>query len=910
MARKKVDSAHINILAELREDAELTQKDVANYFGLGARQGRQSIIRWESGKVVPHRKQRPKFIDYFLFLLGFQKKTFEEFQSLWNVLVTEWEWEPLSSSEIEYVKQKNQYSLIVPNASESELPPITPNFYGRNTEISLYRQVLDEQNYLIIAGAPGIGKTWMASKLCSFTKTNRVFWMTCYLNDGISTIVRRLAAWLSYYHNDHTFWRLLHAEVQPPYELLDNLLERSQQIYPVLCFDNFHLLEGSKALVSKLIFASQSNHIKIIMCVQNIFDIPWQLKTHTLEGLTREDTSRILAANGIRHDDLFLQSIHTVLDGNAQLIDLAIALLQDEIGIELFVGKLLHADQVEEFLLQNVDDNVDEDERMVLSAISVLLGYPATASAIEAALDGTNVRPTLTKLSRRHLLQITQYESSREYALHRIMQEYYYHETLGDQQRCSMHYRVARFFETVDDDFRAGLHYAYANDYLKAAQYAYSDVRSRLIQGHGSHLRAMLERINSSDLSMEIQARLSLAHGQVSIFFQRPLVAQKRLEEAFTLFSQLNQSSIEHESKFAYDLAQTCRELGYLLKLSKPADATSWLLRGLDITREDPEQMADLYIQLAEAYSRLGNNQAVITSLERVLEILPDTPSWFHLLALMGMGKHHYYQNNLSESESYWRSALDMSENIHDPFNTLILCTNLAALNQSLGNWKPAMEYYQRANNLAVEYGYIREKARIDLNSGVLYLHKGNRDTALKLLEHVRGVAQTRLIVEDLIISLGYLSELAIIEGDLKQADILLSEAEERLEQTSHRFLEPFITYVRAQYWLESDVPEEAEAKSIHAVKVAKELGMSKEEGLARRVQIQVLLGRNEHSQAEQEYQQCKMLLSENSYERAKIDLIWGRHLIDVGQLERGRSLRSGAALTLQKLGVMQNAEK
>ncbi len=83
-------------LTELREAKGLTLAEMADYCGLLSRRGRESVGRWEQGLSVPYAKRRSGFLVYLRNGLSLNGT---EVMDIWDVLVEEWQWEPLSEKE-------------------------------------------------------------------------------------------------------------------------------------------------------------------------------------------------------------------------------------------------------------------------------------------------------------------------------------------------------------------------------------------------------------------------------------------------------------------------------------------------------------------------------------------------------------------------------------------------------------------------------------------------------------------------------------------------------------------------------------------------------------------------------------------------------------------------------------------
>ncbi len=99
-------------LTHLREAAGLTLAAMAARCDVTGKQGRKTAGDWEAGRATPRTSQRTKFVSY----LWNDLKLCEEpalFDEVWQLLVEEWAWEPLSAAE-------RVQLLVTPTA-----PPLT-----------------------------------------------------------------------------------------------------------------------------------------------------------------------------------------------------------------------------------------------------------------------------------------------------------------------------------------------------------------------------------------------------------------------------------------------------------------------------------------------------------------------------------------------------------------------------------------------------------------------------------------------------------------------------------------------------------------------------------------------------------------------------------------------------------------
>lgn len=88
----------LDILRQLREEAGLTQREMAHLCGLRGRQSHQTAGAWERGIVTPTATRRIKFIGYLWDGLRLREDT-DRFEEIWAILVEEWGWDPITDRE-------------------------------------------------------------------------------------------------------------------------------------------------------------------------------------------------------------------------------------------------------------------------------------------------------------------------------------------------------------------------------------------------------------------------------------------------------------------------------------------------------------------------------------------------------------------------------------------------------------------------------------------------------------------------------------------------------------------------------------------------------------------------------------------------------------------------------------------
>ena len=86
------------ILTELREQAGLSLSEMARRFGLEGTQSRKTVGAWEHGEMTPRKRWRGAFMRYLWDDLGLRRQP-KQFAQVWDTLVEEWGWEPITDAE-------------------------------------------------------------------------------------------------------------------------------------------------------------------------------------------------------------------------------------------------------------------------------------------------------------------------------------------------------------------------------------------------------------------------------------------------------------------------------------------------------------------------------------------------------------------------------------------------------------------------------------------------------------------------------------------------------------------------------------------------------------------------------------------------------------------------------------------
>lgn len=792
-------------------------------------------------------------------------------------------------------------------------PPDTSDFVGREQELAFYTEILRSAHFAVITGMPGVGKTTLASRLATRVAKDPdyIFWHQFRSGESIEVIIWQLAGLLARNGQDE-LWQMLQIAAQfggkpPPTKvLLDYLFQLVRGRGYMICLDDFHNVEDDElveAMLERLQSLLPTGQITIIITSRQVPVFVKSVKFAPLKGLDRASIGKLLHARGLSLPPASVVELHRRIDGNAELLILAAEALRLTSRPERVIERLIEVEDVAGFLLREVDERLEPEEKIIMSGVAVLLDQPGTRDAIEATLDTSGIRRNLHYLSNRYLLMESEGRHDREYLQHTILQAFYY-DLLGRRERQAMHRRAGAHYEREEpDQLRAALHFHLAAEPNRAAELATADIWAIVNQGKAPALRALLEALEQSPLDPEKRLSVFVSLGDLYEFLDQGELAQPRYLKALDDLAQLRLGTKYNEWK-----VRACLGMGTVLEHQTPEEALRWLEQGLRAAADaTAELQAAIHNRIGTLRIGLAQYDAAVASLQQALSLLPELPSQLRANVLNNLGAAFAWCGDVERSGHYTAMALELSRQLCDPYGLLSILSNIGIDKEISGNWTGASADYHEALKLAEKLGSSGEQARILNLLGTLHLHQGNEEVARDLLSRAIIIFRQIHNPEYLAATLSILAQLHIRQQAWEPARLALAEAESLATAGGWDYILPETYTTQALLALGEGEYARARERAEQGIAGAAELGQAVDEGKAWRAKGQVMALSDQLDDALAALKTSMALLDgADPYEAALTQVVLANVLASTGDHQSSVTMLSQATRALSLMGVEQ----
>jgi tetratricopeptide (TPR) repeat protein len=827
------------------------------------------------------------------------------------------------------------YNPDVEYSTLPEMPPLPKparlseviDFVGREKELAYFMEKLETSHLAVITGMAGVGKTDLAVKLAQrfISDPTKIFWHSFRKDEGVDTIVQKLLGFL-YQHRQkdlrHKFKGLKSISdlIQEAISQIQRMPGKGYLFY----FDDFHYVDSFanedlqvERFIQQLRTEMPVGKLSLII-VSRRSPSPALVPVgefEELQGLDANDALRLLKDKLALSDDL-LKKLYKRTEGNPLFLRLAInALQRSQKPASKMIAQLGQTPAFKSNLKSKVYERLDENEKDVMKAVSVLMDHHGSSDAIETILgkDEVEVPEVLDSLLEFYLLN--KY-SNGQYKQHDIIQEFIYAQ-LG-LERYEMHRRAGWYYETKEQDLlKAARHFKHAEDYERSAHLVMTQVLTIANQGHAQELSLWLEKFNDDKLKTTVWAKLNIARGEVYGLLGEEQASEQCYNKIISRLKPLPHMP-PNTPAMRQIRARAYLGIGVLWLHRATKKALEQFQLGLrELANGNSIVKAELHIRTGVAYGIDGNYECAIESLEVGLDILNSLPgdnNALQVVALTNLGNIYIEQGNPKQSQEYYDRALVISMKLGDYWKMVDIKMQLAILAEKVGDWNKAEKGYLEVIDFAKQKGGIEHQARLEYNLGDLYLRQGKDRLAEEYLSRSIEICRNHKLNVGLVYCLADLAKLHLRFEELEEAEKVLNEAEKLVSKTGPTFLLPLIYRRWAAFYLKKEQWEKALSCADNSVSKAQELRVGSqeldEEGISQRALGQALLVNGQYEQAIAAFEKSLSILKDcDRYEAARTKAQWGHALLSRGKVTQAERLLKEALATFKNLYAKRDLE-
>jgi len=632
------------------------------------------------------------------------------------------------------VEQPQPAHNALPKPPQPVKPPLVTGFVGRAQELAYFTAKLAAEHYVVLTGMAGIGKTALAAMLAQQVAVPaKVFWHSFHKEEDASTVIWKLAGFLAW-HGQEELWRQLQSAQQgggqpPQLELLLDYLSQQlvQQDY-LLCLDDCQFMADDPILahfLERSLPLLVNSPLRVIMTSRETLPFVPLGEAIVLSGLSLVDTQDLVTQRLPAQDTQAVALLHANTEGNAQFLTLAINALQRTRNPARLLECLAEVDNIERYLLHEVDAGLTNEERMLMGGVAVLFGYPASRSTLELVLHAGSVRRTLRALRDRHLLIVSGEEPDQTYSQHAIVRAFYY-DTLAPDSRTQMHQRAGDYYAKTGGYLEAALHWHNAGQASAAVTVLYDHFSAIVNAGQSKALYDLQQKFGKHELDATTWARLKLLAGRAASLVADLPTALAELDEA------LHTDDPYTKAQVLYYRAKTAENVN-VAKARCDFQCGIELLNALPVEAKCNELLADLHIGLAWLYiqespdlvlaeNHLGQAQAVIDNRDfRRLATLFN--AWSGLRSR---------QQNSPGTLDYLQRAWAAAQVAQDHELMIKIAHNLGQEYVELGQFEIGVGYLQQARTQAAAIGDRQREGKCYHAIGTGYALQAQYDQAIQ----------------------------------------------------------------------------------------------------------------------------------------------------------------------------------
>lgn len=695
--------------------------------------------------------------------------------------------------------------------------PDYTDFFGRKTELDRLEKAVKKSRIVWLSGEPGIGKTYLASQLAQKIKSNKDY-KVCWIEQeklALDELLGHLNEFLKS-NGEYGFVTTYtqNIDIQNKITTLVEVIINSRTGNYAIFIDSFQIDSFPQASQSEFKFflerfSSYGGNSRLILLNRSMANSNSSILGHSLlsklhqfqlKGFQREDMVAYLSQKTNREREWSESDINLVkrkTEGHPQALSLIIFLLGSlgNVSLKTLLAEIVkydaeHGADIKDKLIEEVAQQLSEEEKDAFRRLSVFR-TSVTRSSWKDMEISSSVGESLLQ---RGLLS----PDGDKFRMHPLLREFWY---ASLENSTVWHEKAARYYwekETTRESTCFNRH-----AYLEAR---YHFVTSEQIQWAAEVANELIfqihqrERLPSERLTELTDWIFSL---EDHIFADRPwlllekgrtLEKKDSIEEAESVFERTYQIC-----KYQDNQLGICLALYSLAKIqssrNKPQDALSTLKNVLTMA----ETIADIPMQIytldkmMSCYTDLGKYDQAEESATQAEHLAYTYKDKLGLaLTLYSKGSIQRSQSKFAESEQSYQQSAKEFEEIGDLYRQSKALCRLGIAQHFQGKYDQAIKNIQQAISIKNKIDDLHGKARdldyladVERSIGCYDDAKQHYEKSLNIKKGDKDKNIPPDRPHGLIKTYNNLTRLALLRGDLLDAQKYLDESEDLIDQNN-----------------------------------------------------------------------------------------------------------------------------
>ncbi|MDQ3952748.1 MAG: hypothetical protein M3279_07285 [Actinomycetota bacterium] len=343
-----------------------------------------------------------------------------------------------------------------------EIPTID-EFVPRPELVTLIYDTLRDARRARVHGPPGIGKTSLVAEVAIAERRRSAVWWYRFrrgVNDTLPAVMFELGQWLASQGlsdlGDYVTPNLAELDTTVATRIAIRSLGETNAL---VVLDDHQMVEDDLAVTGFFDEALvRTPTLRLVTSSRHRPATGFEREAIEVPPFRLEQTEHLLLQTGARRPHETIARIHAWTGGNPHLVKLSASWLktatQEEIsrGVEAFIDQ----EEVQVFLLGNITELLDSDDRGILEAASIFRGrFSDDALAYVARQTRGAVQDASHRLVRSYVA--TRSRQGVSAFFHATVRDYVY-ERLDPETRAALHLRAAAWFHRAGDDEETSYH--------------------------------------------------------------------------------------------------------------------------------------------------------------------------------------------------------------------------------------------------------------------------------------------------------------------------------------------------------------------------------------------------------------------------------------------------------------------